>query len=102
MDTQTMTGSERLPRLGAAFETDVGKPSEWPGIGECSYEDPELWFSTDPEDQAYAASICAGCLVRVQCLKWATDTEAGHGIWGGFDFSTAPALAVKQLMGVSA
>jgi WhiB family redox-sensing transcriptional regulator len=38
------------------------------------------------DDVARATRICAGCPVRAECLKDATDRHEIHGVWGGKDF----------------
>jgi hypothetical protein len=30
-----------------------------------------------------AKAICAGCLVKAECLAYAMEWNIGHGIWGG-------------------
>lgn len=45
--------------------------------------DPELFFSGDVESRRAAHKICASCLVRRACLRYAVVTAQPCGIWGG-------------------
>lgn len=54
----------------------------------CRQYDPELWFSTKPQETSTALAICRTCPVMDECREWAD----GHsringyplqGIWGG-------------------
>lgn len=45
--------------------------------------DPELWFSTDREEEHQAAEICRHCPIQTQCLEWALEANERHGTWGG-------------------
>lgn len=44
----------------------------------------EWWFPTAADGRAgdAAKEICAGCLVRAECLHWALK-HLEHGVWGG-------------------
>lgn len=44
-----------------------------------------LFDSTKPEDRKVAASICAECPVRWECLQDALDRQTRHGFYGGSD-----------------
>lgn len=50
-------------------------------------DDPDMWFSGNPTEQAEAKRICGACPVRAGCLAHALglDGTAGepHGVWGG-------------------
>lgn len=61
---------------------------EWRESGACVTADPDLFFPIAAEGEALrhaeeARRICAGCLVRRQCLQFAMDMGEMHGIWGG-------------------
>lgn len=43
--------------------------------------DPELWFSTDPDDQYEAIAACGFCPIRTECANYGSDEIAG--VWGG-------------------
>lgn len=64
--------------------------TDWMGYAACHDEDPELFFPSQHRDDhplvgsaAYAKRVCAGCLVRTQCLEYAQVTHARFGVWGG-------------------
>jgi WhiB family redox-sensing transcriptional regulator len=61
---------------------------DWRQLAACRHADPELFFPVSASgpslDQvAQAKAICAGCLVRQQCLAFALHTRQDHGVWGG-------------------
>jgi WhiB family transcriptional regulator, redox-sensing transcriptional regulator len=61
---------------------------DWRAIAACRVEDPELFFpigTTGPavRQAREAASICARCPAKAQCLSWALETNQDTGIWGG-------------------
>jgi WhiB family transcriptional regulator, redox-sensing transcriptional regulator len=45
--------------------------------------DYDPFFAESGELQAEAIAICAGCLVRDDCLTFAVRTGQQYGIWGG-------------------
>jgi len=57
-------------------------PSEWTQQARCAGEEPELWFSVIPSEQARAVEICQECPVQAACLSEALASNA-EGIWGG-------------------
>lgn len=80
-----------LEATGAALWPDTGpsllaalaraRPA-WHADGAC-LEHPELdWFAGRAADQAEAVAVCAGCLVRDECLAFAMDNRE-QGVWGG-------------------
>lgn len=55
--------------------------------GRCTDEGShELFFSERPSELAKAQEICAGCVVRVQCLEVALLDNMDWGVWGGVIF----------------
>ena len=63
-------------------------PAGWRAAGACASVDPDLFFPVSDEGEAVvqiarARRICAGCLVRRQCLEFAMETREMQGIWGG-------------------
>lgn len=48
----------------------------------CADHDPELWFSTEPEDRDAAKRICRGCPLRQRCADYAASRHVA-GVWGG-------------------
>jgi WhiB family transcriptional regulator, redox-sensing transcriptional regulator len=57
---------------------------EWQSRGLCAGEDPEVFFPSRGDPGAAARQICAACLVRHECLGYATAADE-FGIWGGLD-----------------
>lgn len=41
------------------------------------------WFPERGDDVRKALAICDRCLVKAECLKYATDLEIDVGLWGG-------------------
>lgn len=61
---------------------------EWRAAGACLTADPDLFFPISGMGAAArqadrALRVCAGCLVRRQCLEFALGTGEKDGIWGG-------------------
>jgi WhiB family redox-sensing transcriptional regulator len=58
-------------------------PGDWIYDAACADKDQDLWFPDrfDPANEAKA--ICAGCPVRIDCLRYAIETHTTHGVWGG-------------------
>ncbi|MGY0021500.1 WhiB family transcriptional regulator [Streptomyces sp. YJ-C3] len=48
----------------------------------CRTADPEQLF-VEGAAQTRATRICAGCLVRTECLAHALDQRVEYGVWGG-------------------
>jgi WhiB family redox-sensing transcriptional regulator len=62
----------------------------WVERGRCIGEDPDLFFPVGSSGPALAQiarakAVCAGCLVRPECLEWALRTCQDAGVWGGLD-----------------
>ena len=60
----------------------------WRADSACLTADPELFFPIAEGPAAAgqtstALRVCAGCLVRQQCLDFAMTSGEAHGIWGG-------------------
>ncbi|MEV4335727.1 WhiB family transcriptional regulator [Streptomyces sp. NPDC049590] len=47
---------------------------------------PDLWFSPDPTDRAYAARQCHTCPLLLGCMRQALAAGEKYGVWGGVDF----------------
>ncbi|HVE46541.1 MAG TPA: WhiB family transcriptional regulator [Acidimicrobiales bacterium] len=56
----------------------------------------ELFFSEELPDIARAKEICAGCVVRVECLAAAEARREPCGVWGGELFCQGKVLAFKR------
>jgi WhiB family redox-sensing transcriptional regulator len=73
---------------------------EWTEYGACGDYEKEVFFPSeeDPETgarrsgaswvkaNAKAKLICAGCMVKNQCLWFALDNNEQFGVWGGHTF----------------
>lgn len=48
-------------------------------------EDPDKWFSTDPEDLLQTRGVCEACPYRRPCLTYALDNPdvTAYGVWAG-------------------
>ncbi|MEU6540974.1 WhiB family transcriptional regulator [Streptomyces sp. NPDC047000] len=55
---------------------------EWSEHAACRTADPDELF-VEGAAQNKAKAVCAGCLVRTECLAHALDNRIEHGIWGG-------------------
>jgi len=62
---------------------------DWRERAACLDQDPELFFPIgeaghSPDAQiADAVAVCHRCEVAKECLRFAVDINADHGIWGG-------------------
>jgi WhiB family redox-sensing transcriptional regulator len=75
----------RLPSLSA---TALPEEDEWRHQAACAGEETDLFFPVGTSPAAIAQAheakkVCAGCPVRLDCLKWAIDTAQEWGVWGG-------------------
>ena len=57
--------------------------ADWHGQANCRGIDPELFFPERGGSSAEAKAVCAGCVVREQCLDYALENHERFGIWGG-------------------
>ena len=57
---------------------------DWHGQGHCIGEDPGAFFPSHGDPGTQAREICRACLVRGDCLQYATNADES-GIWGGLD-----------------
>ncbi len=68
--------------------TTTSTAVNWRSAGACLSADPDLFFpisTTGPGERqvARAKVICAGCVVRQECLEFAMTNDLPYGIWGG-------------------
>src|ERR1700722_15806049 len=75
----------QLPAQRAALEEER---RDWWRSAACREMDPELFFPVGARGPGAgeidrAKAVCAGCLVRRQCLQYALATHQMHGVWGG-------------------
>jgi WhiB family transcriptional regulator, redox-sensing transcriptional regulator len=57
----------------------------------CRTGDTALFFGTGAEAES-AKAVCGRCRVRVECLRFAVDTNQQYGVWGGTDPEERAAL----------
>jgi WhiB family transcriptional regulator, redox-sensing transcriptional regulator len=60
----------------------------WRSLAAWRRANPDLFFPVSSSGRslaqvAEAKAICAGCLVRPQCLAFALRTHQVYGVWGG-------------------
>ena len=65
-----------------------GGSPDWRDDAACRDADPELFFPVGAAGPGLvqvdrAKQICAGCMVRTQCLEWALASGQESGVWGG-------------------
>lgn len=56
---------------------------DWQERALCAQTDPDLFFPEKGFSTREARSICNGCEVRTECLKYALAHGERFGIWGG-------------------
>jgi WhiB family redox-sensing transcriptional regulator len=62
---------------------DLLQRPNWQADALCR-EYPQLgWFSTTAKGLQAAKAVCAGCLVRAECLSYALADPSLTGTWGG-------------------
>jgi len=57
------------------------EPPAWHAFANCRGCDPDLFFPQRGESTREAKAVCAGCVVREDCL--ADSVSEKFGIWGG-------------------
>jgi WhiB family redox-sensing transcriptional regulator len=66
---------------------------DWSSAAACRGSEGSLFYSADSAErkedriarEQLAKRICAGCLVREECLRAALDRHESYGIWGGLN-----------------
>lgn len=63
---------------------------DWRDLAACANKPFDLFFPEGSETSPAfirqaeeAVAVCAGCLVRTECLDFAMKTRQRHGVWGG-------------------
>ncbi len=61
------------------------RPQPWMADAACKEHDRDVFFPHRGQNDklAEAKAVCAGCLVRLDCLGYAIDNDEKFGIWGG-------------------
>lgn len=72
----------------SVLTTATLRSTDWPSLGACREEDPELFFPIAASGPglmqiARAKAVCARCQVRAECLQYALDSGQEGGVWGG-------------------
>lgn len=67
----------------ATEENDARDTEDWQSRANCLGVDPDLFFPERGASTAEAKAVCAGCVVREQCLEYALANGEKFGIWGG-------------------
>ena len=72
----------------ARLLTLLGGGEQWKSMAACGSAEPDLFFpisaaASNQLQVTKAKVLCAGCLVRRECLDFAIQTRQMHGIWGG-------------------
>lgn len=56
----------------------------WRAFANCHGMDPAIFHPVEEDDDGVEArQVCAGCVVRIDCLEWALANRQRFGIWGG-------------------
>lgn len=67
----------------ATEENHAPDTEDWQSQANCLGVDPDLFFPERGASTAEAKAVCAGCVVREQCLEYALANGEKFGIWGG-------------------
>jgi len=67
----------------ATTTVTTSKCDSWQQQANCAGIEPDLFFPALGGDPVRAKAVCAGCVVRQQCLEDALAREEGTGVWGG-------------------
>lgn len=67
----------------------------WQDRAACRDVNPDLFFPATSDPGNEAKRICAGCPVRLQCLRDAKTRREEHGVWGGLLFGRSRQADVK-------
>jgi WhiB family redox-sensing transcriptional regulator len=60
-----------------------GQADEWREQANCTGVDPDLFFPERGQSTGPAKAVCAGCVVREDCLEYALANSEKFGVWGG-------------------
>lgn len=71
----------------------VEPENDWRNQAACRGMDPDTFFSHDngenkpdrDDREDTAKAVCAGCVVRLECLEYALTAGERYGIWGGLN-----------------
>jgi WhiB family redox-sensing transcriptional regulator len=74
----------------------TGTDESWKDQANCRGIDPELFFPARGEPTVEQRRVCAGCVVREECLQYALDNAEKFGIWGGMSERQRRSLRRKR------
>jgi WhiB family redox-sensing transcriptional regulator len=57
--------------------------TEWMRLGKCRDYPSDFFFPQDGKGVIACQRICTQCFVEDECLEYAIEMNADHGIWGG-------------------
>lgn len=60
------------------------------------FQDPEMWWSTDPYEMMYAQTVCRQCPAVDLCAQYAVEAHEREGIWGGLTPSDRSYIRQRQ------
>jgi WhiB family redox-sensing transcriptional regulator len=76
---------------------------DWSKFAGCRDSDPEMWFGPENETapakvrrEELANAVCAGCIVRTACLRYAVTRPELHGTWAGRNEEELAAERVRR------
>lgn len=55
----------------------------WREAAACRGSSTEVFYPETDREAAVAKAICAGCVVRAECLEIALRNRERYGVWGG-------------------
>jgi WhiB family redox-sensing transcriptional regulator len=56
----------------------------WQRLAACRGHNPNLFFPSRGASLREAKLVCAGCVVRADCLEFALASFEKRGVWGGY------------------
>lgn len=85
---QTETGSRRGTYSYAMLMAEWALPytnDKWMKDAACKGQDQKHFFPDRGANGGHhkAKQVCAGCSVRVDCLRYALKNNISYGVWGG-------------------
>jgi WhiB family redox-sensing transcriptional regulator len=82
LDRQAASMMATTRGTGRPSTAAAARRAGWAPRGACRDGDPEELFVSGAA-QHQAKLICAGCVVRIECLADALDSRTEFGVWGG-------------------
>lgn len=88
-----------IPGLIRPILADLSRRLDWIDFAACAEIGTDLFFP-DNAPVPHAKTVCAGCPVTEQCLRYALDFErqgyAPHGVYGGVSGAERQATLVAE------